>query len=245
MPEEPAIAVEHYPPLPRIYQDEFLVVIDKPAGMLVHPTSGGEGAEWVVMKRLRDELGQKVYPVHRLDRPTTGVLVLALNKKVAAVAQQAFEQRKVEKVYQAAVGGCAPEAWRCDEPLAADGDAEPLPAVTLFRRLAVTERGWFPADAALVLSLLEARPETGRFHQIRRHLCASGYPIVGDFRYAGQEHSFRLGETLGTGTRMLLHAKALYMPHPHSGEVLHIVAPDPPEFGRCFPMWAGSGEVLA
>jgi tRNA pseudouridine65 synthase len=222
-------------PLSIIYQDEFLVAIDKPAGMIVHPGREPESPEWVAMKRVRDELGCKVHPVHRLDRPTSGVLLFALDRVTAAAAQQAFEQRLVEKTYQAIVEGLAPEAWICETPLAAEPDSCPLSARTKFRRLAVAHAGSFEGDPTLALSWVEAQPETGRFHQIRRHLLESRHPIVGDFRYAGQQHSFRMGEVLGTGTRMLLHAKALLMPHPHSGVTLRIEAPLPPEFQKCIP----------
>lgn len=223
-------------PLSIIYQDEFLVAIDKPAGMIVHPGRDPEGPEWVAMKRLRDELGCKVHPVHRLDRPTSGVLLFALDRVTAAAAQQAFEQRLVEKTYHAIVEGLAPESWTCETPLSTEPDSTPLPARTVFGRIAVAHAGSIEKDPGLALSWIEARPETGRFHQIRRHLLETGHPIIGDFRYAGQQHSFRLGELLGIGTRMLLHAKTLQLPHPRSGVTLRIEAPVNPDFLICFPV---------
>lgn len=222
-------------PLSIIYQDEFLVAIDKPAGMIVHPGREDEGPEWVAMKRLRNELGRRVYPVHRLDRPTSGVLLFALDRVTAGTAQQAFELRQVEKTYHAVVEGITPESWTCDTPLAADAGDPPLAAQTDFRRLAIAPAGSFLRDSSLALSLMEACPATGRFHQIRRHLLDCGHPVVGDFRYAGQDRSFRLGEVLGTGTRMLLHAALLKLPHPRTGEPLEIKAPANPDFFRCFP----------
>jgi len=90
-------------PLSILYQDEFLVAIDKPAGMIVHPGREPEGPEWIAMKRLRDQLGQRVFPAHRLDRPTSGVLLFALDKETASLAQQAFERRNVIKTYHAIV----------------------------------------------------------------------------------------------------------------------------------------------
>jgi tRNA pseudouridine65 synthase len=212
-------------PLSILYQDEFLVAIDKPAGMIVHPGREPEGAEWIAMKRLRDQLGQRVFPVHRLDRPTSGVLLFALDKKTASLAQQAFELRNVVKTYHAIVCGSVPERWICETPLSNDPEDEPLPAKTTFECLAVTPEALFPAEPTLVLSLLKVTPATGRFHQIRRHLLESGYPIVGDFRYAGMERSYELGEMLGTGTRMLLQAKVLELDHPQTGVSLKIEAP--------------------
>jgi tRNA pseudouridine65 synthase len=222
-------------PLSILYQDEFLVAIDKPAGMLVHPGRDAEGPEWVAMKRLRNELGRRVHPVHRLDRPTTGVLLFALDRVTAAATQQAFERRQVGKTYHAIVEGVTPEEWICDSPLASEPDVVPLAAHTCFRRLVVADAGSFSLDPSLAISWIEARPATGRFHQIRRHLLEAGHPIVGDFRYAGQDHSFRMGDLLGTGTRMLLHARALDLPHPRSGAMLHIEAPTNPDFPVCFP----------
>jgi len=173
--------------------------------------------------------------VHRLDRPTSGVLLFALDRVTAAAAQQAFEQRLVEKTYHAIVEGLAPESWICETPLPAEPGSTPLPARTVFGRLAMAHAGSFEGDPGLALSWIEARPETGRFHQIRRHLLESGQPIIGDFRYAGQQHSFRMGELLGIGTRMLLHAKTLELPHPRSGVLLRIEAPVNPDFLVGFP----------
>ncbi|MEP4077874.1 pseudouridine synthase [Haloferula sp.] len=222
-------------PLSILYQDEFLVAIDKPAGMIVHPGRDPEEPEWIAMKRLRDQLGQRVYPAHRLDRPTSGVLLFSLDKETAGLAQQAFELREVAKTYQAIVCGNVPDRWTCETPLRTRSDDEILPAETSFERLAVTPEGSFPRDPTLVLSLLQARPVTGRFHQIRRHLLEADMPIVGDFRYAGMDRSYELGEILGTGTRMLLQSKALELSHPRTGASLRIEAPRDTEFSKCFP----------
>ena len=113
-------------PLSILYQDEFLVAIDKPAGMLVHPGREVEGPEWIAMKRLRDQLGRHVFPVHRLDRPTSGVLLFALDKCTAGLVQQAFELRQVTKTYHAIVSGLIPQTWVCDTPLR----ASPRPCIS-------------------------------------------------------------------------------------------------------------------
>ena len=227
-------------PLSILYQDEFLVAIDKPAGMIVHPGHEPEGPEWIAMKRLRDQLGQRVFPAHRLDRPTSGVLLFALDKETASLAQQAFERRNVVKTYHAIVSGNVPEQWICETPLRTKPEDERLPAQTSFERLAVMPEGFFPVDPTLVLSLLKATPMTGRFHQIRRHLLESDRPIVGDFRYAGIDRSYKLGETLGIGTRMLLQSKVLELRHPRTGEALKIEAPKDAKFSRCFPDTRGA-----
>lgn len=220
-------------PLTLLFQDEFLVAIDKPAGMLVHPGRDADGPEWVAMKCLRDQLGCRVFPIHRLDRPTSGVLLFALDKQTAGLSQQAFEARRVSKVYQAIVSGKTPERWVCDSPLAADSAAVPLAAETAFELLAMVPAGAFPEDLALSLTLLQAIPVTGRFHQIRRHLLEAGFPIIGDFRYGGMERGYRLGEVLGIGTRMLLQSKSLDLVHPRTGEPLHIEASADADFLKC------------
>ena len=223
-------------PLRILYQDERLVAIDKPAGMIAHPGREPEGPEWIAMKRLRDHLEQPVYPIHRLDRPTSGVLLFALDRETSTLAQQAFELRQVEKSYLAVVCGETTARWVCDTPLRKNPEEPEVAARTHFERLCFAPAGSYPADPGLSLSLLKASPETGRFHQIRRHLLENGLPIVGDFRYAGRERSHQLGEILGTGTRMLLQAKELRMKHPHSGEDLVIEAPPDEDFCRCFPL---------
>lgn len=219
------------PPLRILYQDEVLVAIDKPAGMIVHPGREPEGPEWIAMKRLRDELGRRVFPIHRLDRPTSGVLLFALDKKTAGLAQQAFEQRLVTKIYHAVVAGETPLRWVCETPLAARPEDQALPARTTFERLMV-------ARGAVTLSRICAVPESGRFHQIRRHLLEAGFPVAGDFRYAGMAESHALGALLGTGTRMLLQAKRLELRHPLTAEALRIEAPEDEDFARCFPQSA-------
>lgn len=225
------IATDFTEPLAILYRDDFLVAIDKPAGMMVHPAANSPDDEPSAMKRLRDQIGQRVFPVHRLDRPTSGVLLFALDKKSASIVQQAFERREVVKTYLAIVCGNVPEKWICDSPLAADTDDRLLPARTSFERLASIN-----AEPGLVLSLVKAVPTTGRFHQIRRHLLEAGHPIVGDFRYAGMDRSFRLGEILGTGTRMFLHATTLKTIHPKSEAPLLIESQMASDFQSSLPL---------
>ena len=170
------------------------------------------------MKLLRDQIDRRVYPIHRLDRPTSGVLVFAIDREVAASLHAVFERNEVEKVYWAVVDGHPmAEDWVCHDPI------EDRSAETAFR---VLEFLVGP------LSLVEARPKTGRFHQIRRHLLAAGHPIVGDYRYAGIERSDEWGAKLGTGTRMLLQAKSLRFRHPITGADLLIEAPLDPVMAR-------------
>ncbi|MBK1791788.1 pseudouridine synthase [Persicirhabdus sediminis] len=222
-----------------IYQDEYLVAVDKPAGHLVHPADVPQDGDLVAMKILRDQIGQHVFPIHRLDRPTSGVLLFGLEKSVTKKLHAALREHEFEKVYWAAVlGKPSADAWGCHQPLRKDDDAPEKSAHTSFRVLtschAESLAGIPDIDEATV-TLLEAIPHTGRFHQIRRHLLHHGMPIIGDYRYAGIDRSNQLGELLGTGTRMLLQAKKLTITHPATGELLEIEAPVRENFQKCFP----------
>lgn len=203
--------------LPILFQDEWLVAIDKPAGFLVHPSDSPRPDDQVAMKILRDQLGKKIHVIHRLDQPTSGVLLFALDKYPARKLRQAFEKRRVEKIYHAVVHG-HPEkrSWDCEIPLQKSTDAPEKPSRTSFKTLKLLQRQ---------LALVEANPQTGRFHQIRKHLLHNGHPIVGDFRYRDTEQCLATGKELGIGTRMLLQAKSLTFTHPVTGIQIDIEAP--------------------
>lgn len=234
------------PPLTILYQDDWLVAIDKPAGYLVHPACDPQEGDLVAMKILRDQIGQRVHTIHRIDRPTSGVLLFGLEKKAAQVMHLALANHDFEKKYWAVVRGDVPAAsWECHEPIQKDEGAPVRDAHTSFRLLGRENvealAGTVTVDAADIhfadetLSLVEATPHTGRFHQIRRHLLHQGIPIVGDYRYAGIELCDRLGGLLGVGSRMLLQAKSLEIDHPVSGQRLRIVAAVDDHIRRCFP----------
>jgi len=210
----------HAGPLTILYQDERVVAIDKPAGLLVHSTKEHSSAEWVVMKRLRDQLGKKVYPAHRLDRPTSGVLLFALDEETLAILHEAFTTRAVKKTYLAVVEGVPPDQWESHAPIEDSAGEKETTAHTAFELLR-TKDG---------VSLVKALPTTGRFHQIRRHLAGAGFPIVGDYRYGKIERNDEWGKLLGTGTRMLLQAKVLELAHPWTGKSLKIEVPDDADF---------------
>lgn len=212
-------------PLKILFQDEWLVVVDKPAGQLVHPADEPQEDDEVTMKILRDQLGQLVYNVHRLDRPTTGVLLFALNKGVARAMNRAFERHQVKKTYWAVVEGNPPmESWENHEALQKNEDDPFREAHTDFR---VLKKG-----RASEFCLVEATPHSGRYHQIRRHLAMAGLPIIGDFRYGGIERSLAMGERLGIGSRMLLQAKKLEFLHPKTTLQIIIEAPTAPEIEK-------------
>lgn len=215
-------------PLRILYQDEQLVAVHKPAGLLVHRTALARGEREFLLQRLRDRLGQRVYPVHRLDRPTSGAMLFALTPAMATRLADAFADRRVTKRYLAVVRGVGPEAERLAYPLREEDGRRPkaeMPAqeaVTDIRRLDSVELpvqvDRYPSSR---YSLLEARPLTGRRHQIRRHLSHRGYPIIGDAKHGKGKHNRFFAEQL-EAPRLLLAATGLAFEHPATGQPLRL-----------------------
>ena len=207
------------PQLKILYQDAHLIAVHKRAGQLVHPSDTPQAQDIITMKVLRDQIGQEVEVVHRLDCPTCGVLLFGLQKKAAKILRRSFEERRVKKAYLAAVHGTPTLAtWIDRTPLRKGPDQALKSASTHFTVL--SSHPDIPE-----LTLLEAHPHTGRFHQIRRHLSEAGHPIIGDFRYAGKERSLEIGLRLNSGTRMHLQAWKLEFPHPISEVPLTLTSP--------------------
>ena len=198
------------------------MVIHKPAGHIVHPAEQPQAGDLVAMKILRDQIGVRVYNIHRIDRPTAGILLFGIDREVSKSLHQNLADGRMEKVYWAVVEG-KPElaAWNCEAPIQKDADAPVRQAHTDFQVLKTVEH-----RSGKTISLIKAVPHTGRFHQIRRHLLDAGHPIIGDYRYAGISTSDANGELLGTGTRMLLLAKSLTFKHPKTGETVHVETTD-------------------
>ncbi len=225
------------PSLSILYQDEWMVAIDKPAGWLVHPASEPQEDDLVAMKALRDQIGERVFTIHRIDRPTTGVLLMGIDPEISKSLHQALADHEMQKTYWAVIHG-RPEhsEWECHAPIQKEEGKPIREAHTSFSLLetikhpALTEANGFSENQ---LSLIEATPHTGRFHQIRRHLLEAKLPIVGDYRYGGIERCDALGSTLDIDSRMLLMAKRLSLKHPVSKEKITIEAPTPLEFDKC------------
>jgi len=219
------------PPLSLLHQDEHLVAVHKPAGLLVHRSQLARGEREFLLQRLRDQIGQRVYPVHRLDRPTSGVILFALDPQTAASLQRAFTARRVEKRYLAVVRGIGPPQERLTYPLREEEGHRPkaempaMEAVTEIRRLdsveLPTQVDRYPQSR---YSLIEARPQTGRRHQIRRHLSRRGYPIIGDAKHGKGNHNRFFAEHLAC-PRLLLAAVSLAFDHPASGHRLELCCP--------------------
>jgi len=210
-----------------LYHDDGLVAVDKPAGILVHQTRIPEPDDQIAMKILRDQLGQKIYTIHRLDRPTSGLLLFALSKASLRLAHDLFEKRLITKKYRAVVHGKPPRDWQSDAPLRRTDAEEPRAALTEFKRIATCPLDSLPNIPEF--SIVEVTPHTGRYHQIRQHLQLAGHPIVGDYLYGDKKQNKSLSEQLGH-TRMLLRATELHFNHPETGTPISIHAPPSPDF---------------
>jgi tRNA pseudouridine65 synthase len=208
MPHEPTL----------LYLDPDLVAIDKPSGLSVHRGWAAEGSyavDWV-----KATLGDTTaYPVHRLDRPTSGVLIFARSPEMARVLGATWTEGRVAKRYLALTRGITPDLLRLDHPVK-DEDGQRRDAVTWFQRLWVFRNRY---------SLVECRPETGRTHQIRRHLKHLSCPIIGDANYGKSEHNRLFATEFGL-TRLALHALTLTFAHPRTGSTLTLTAPVPDDF---------------
>jgi tRNA pseudouridine65 synthase len=206
-----------------LFRDADLLIVNKPSGLLTH--RGWANDRDTALTRARSIAGSYVYPAHRLDRATSGVLVFGLSQAVASALGAQLEAGALAKRYVALVRGIAPDALRIDHPLTRLSDEsgheakseEKQPAQTRIARLGSFER----------YSLVLAEPQTGRSHQIRRHLKHISCPILGDTRYGKGEHNRACRERFGLH-RLALHAGALELTHPVSGERLavHAAIPD-------------------
>jgi len=252
-PEEPPVILDYR----IIHEDAEVLVIDKPGNLPVHPSARYHRHTLTALMRRRLGPGHGWEMAHRLDRETSGVMVFGRRKGSGPQLKGSFVRREVDKTYLALVHGELVGAREIDIPLGpAQGSAihikvgrrelddEGLPASTQVEGLAVGEFRDRP------LSLVRCRPQTGRTHQIRVHLAAIGFPIVGDKLYTASEDEFlavveggrpvaELEAKLGLW-RHALHARALSLPHPQTHERVRYVAPWPPELAELLPLPPGA-----
>lgn len=214
-----------------LYKDQHLVAINKPHGLLVHQSSIARDAKEFALQILRDQLGQWVSPVHRLDRKTAGVLLFALDKNMEKLMSQQFADGLVKKKYLAIVRGFTGDQQDIDYPLRKENGTL-QEAFTSFRTLARTEIDLpFGKNETSRYSLVEATPTTGRMHQLRKHFAHINHPIIGDRPHGCNKQNKLFKEKWEMDT-MLLHASELSFTHPINNEVLHIKAKVSDEFER-------------
>jgi len=222
-----------------IYRDDELIAINKPHGLLVHRSPIAADADEFALQLLRDQIGQKVNPVHRLDRKTGGVLLFALNKPAEIAMQQQFMENQVVKTYLAILRGFTPDEGEIDYPLAKENGTI-QEAQTSYRTLNRAELhvpfGNHPTSR---YSLVQANPATGRMHQLRKHFSHIFHPIIGD-RTHGCNKQNKLFKERWQMETMLLHASRLAFTHPYTNQPVVIEAPLHAEFVRVMELmgWA-------
>ena len=226
--------------LPILYQDEHLVVIDKPPGLLVHRSEIERHETRFAIQILRDQIGQRVWAAHRLDRGTSGILLFGLNAEIANLLGKQFEAGTVKKRYLAVVRGHPPAAGNIDHALTRQRDPyefrgaqssnEPQTASTSYQSLAEIELpvaiDRYPSSR---YALVELEPITGRRHQLRRHMKHIAHPIIGDATHGKGNHNRYFAESFGCN-RLLLACIELAFNHPISGQRLEIKRPVSGEF---------------
>jgi tRNA pseudouridine65 synthase len=219
--------------LPILYQDARLVVVNKPSGLLVHRSPIDRHETRFALQILRDQLGQRVYPLHRIDKGTSGALAFALDPDTAREYAAAFAHRGVEKTYVALVRGWPPPQGRVERALSAGEDERSEPqsaALTHYTRLATFELpvrvDRYPTSR---YALVQLQPHTGRRHQLRRHLAGESHPIVGDSTYGKGRHNRLFREYFGV-QRLLLACTQLEFAASAHAAALVIPAPLAPEF---------------
>ncbi|WP_246371681.1 pseudouridine synthase [Marilutibacter penaei] len=220
-----------------LYRDEVLAVVDKPAGLMVHDSALARGESDFAADRLRAQFDRPIFLVHRLDRATSGCLLLAFDRDTASALGKVLMSREVEKAYWAICRGWPDEAFTIDHPLDG-GPGKPLkkPATTHFQRLATTELD-IPSTgfATSRYAWLEARLETGRYRQIRRHLKHANHHLLGDTSHGDGRHN-RTFRMLGIH-RMLLHARRLAFRHPDTGRQVEALAPPDRAFAKALALF--------
>ena len=237
--------------IPVLYRDEHFVAVHKPAGLLVHRNAHA-GREPFLLQILRDQLGQRLYPVHRLDRPTSGLMIMAFSSQTAHILALQFAGQEVGKTYLAVTRGFTPLYGLIDDPLKSDsGNLQE--ARTEFTRLATAEipHPVGPNPTARY-SLVQVSPKTGRTHQIRRHFAHIRHPLIGDvLRGDGRQNRF-FREHFGVH-RLVLASVKLTFRHPANNSPLALTCPPAQELLDLFdrlgwsaaqPLWAPESDNL-
>lgn len=224
-----------------LYRDEHLVVFFKDSGLHIHPPEDKEirvHRSKIVLYQLRHYLRQKVFPVHRLDVATSGVVVMALNSEIASQLCRQFQLQQVEKKYLAVVRGFVNEHGIIEKELELDSTKQLVEAKTSFKRLATLELNYsvIPKYPKTRYSLIEAQPHTGRYHQIRRHFNRISHPIVGD-AYHGDSHHNRFFREQLQIAGLCLKAETLAFTHPATQNSMSFTSPQDDKWKKIFSLF--------
>ena len=226
-----------------LYRDQHLLAINKPHGLLVHRSSIARDAEEFALQMVRDQLMQHVFPVHRLDRKTGGVLLFALEEEISPQLQKLFASGVIDKTYHAIVRGYTEDQGEIDYPLRKD-NGKLQDAFTAYRTLQRAEIA-VPSGkhTSSRYSLVEIIPKTGRMHQIRKHMAHIFHPIIGD-RPHGCNKQNRMFKERWQMETMLLHASRLSFMHPVSNQKICLRANIQQEYSRMLHMMGFSLPVI-
>ncbi|WP_340677673.1 tRNA pseudouridine(65) synthase TruC [Paraglaciecola sp.] len=238
-----------------IYQDDTIVVIDKPAGLLVHRSMLDKHETQFALQLVRDQINQHVFPVHRLDRPTSGILIFALSPEIARLLGEQFSTQQIYKRYIAIVRGHAPEEGDIDYALKeqldkiadkkAKQDKEAQEAFTSYRRLQTFELPFavsrYPSAR---YSLMALEPKTGRKHQLRRHLGHINHPIVGDTTHGDGKHNQFLKQQYGF-SGLALTCQTMEIMHPITLQKISFNCEPAAHITELLAHWGLSDELLA
>ena len=206
-----------------LYQDQHLIAINKPSGLLVHKSFYAGEADTYAIQELKKQIGQKVYPVHRLDRKTSGVLLFTLDKETLRLMSTQFEEKKVDKKYIAILRGWTKDEETIDYDLVNENEVKQN-AITHYRRLQISEIDLpFLKHQTSRYSLVEAIPHTGRFHQLRKHFKHVLHPILGCRKHGCNKQNKLWLETFGI-SKMTLHAHQLSFDLPFTNERITVNA---------------------
>lgn len=222
------------PILKILYQDEYLVAVDKPSGLFVHRSFMDKDEIYFALQLVRDQIGKYVYPLHRLDKPTSGVLLFALNENVARLMNEKFANRAITKTYYAITRGHLSGEDEVDYALVekldkigdkfVQKDKPAQSAQTAYKSIATASLPIAVGKYNSVrYSLLKLTPKTGRRHQIRRHLAHLRHPIIGDINYGDNKQNPFFAQHFGY-KRLMLHAYSLSFEHPITQHPINIVA---------------------
>jgi tRNA pseudouridine65 synthase len=217
-----------------IFEDDYFLAINKPSGLLVHRTILAEEKKMFALQILRDQVGYRVFPLHRIDRPTSGVLLFSKSSDGAKVMGNLFEERLLEKLYFAIVRGFTPDSQLIDHPLLNNENQALQDAITSFTTIARIELpipvGRYETSR---YSLVKITPLTGRMHQIRKHFGHIRHYIVGDTSHGDLKHN-RLFKEEFACNQLFLHAHSVNFVHPYYHKVIHINAGFPEHFKKIF-----------
>lgn len=211
-----------------IYQDDILVAVNKPNNFLIHQSHYARNIkEPTLLEVLQQQLGFPLYPIHRLDRKTSGIILLLKNNEFIPEFQALFTNNIIHKTYFAIVRGYSPATGTIDSPVKNDDTGVYKDALTNYSTSATVELDIpvTPYDKSRY-SLIKLMPETGRMHQLRKHLNKINHPIVGDYKYGDRFHN-RMYETQFDCNYMFLHAYKIEFTHPLTAQKMCLTADFP------------------